>query len=135
MTPRQTALIQTSFAIAAAQGDTLARNFYLWMFKDAPDVRRMFPDNMAAQEEKLMQTLAYIVNGLKFPDALTPNLRELGEGHRELGVEPQHYEGFAKALIEALHETVPEMMDGDTERAWIAGFLMIARIMEPRFGS
>ena len=54
MTPQQIALVQTSFARVAPIADTAADLFYGRLFEIAPEVRRMFPDDMARQKKKLM---------------------------------------------------------------------------------
>ena len=49
MTPHQITLVQTSFAKVAPIAATAADLFYGRLFEIAPEVRGMFPDDLAEQ--------------------------------------------------------------------------------------
>ena len=53
MTPHQITLVQTSFAKVVPIAATAADLFYRRLFEIAPDVRGMFPDDVAEQKKKL----------------------------------------------------------------------------------
>ena len=99
MTPQQIALVQASFAKVVPIAGTAADLFYARLFEIAPDVRRMFPDDMALQKKKLMVMLGTAVNGLSRLDALLPVVHALGERHAGYGVQAEHFEPVGQALL------------------------------------
>lgn len=131
MTPEQVNLVQSSFNAAAHRGAELVSTFYTRLFESHPNLRSFFPHDMQEQEEKLLQTLSYAVNGLTHPQALLPIVRELGSRHRDFNVEAEHYTYVAAALIGSLRETLAEEFTHAVERAWVACYVLIAREMEP----
>ena len=84
MTPQQITLVQTSFAKVAPIAAIAADLFYGRLFEIAPDVRRMFPEDLAEQKKKLMAMLGTAVGSLDRLDALLPVVRALGERHAGL---------------------------------------------------
>ena len=64
MTPHQISLVQTSFAKVVPIAATAADLFYGRLFEIAPEVRRLFPDDLAEQKKKLMAMLGTAVGGL-----------------------------------------------------------------------
>ncbi|MCB8986527.1 MAG: hypothetical protein H6661_02110 [Ardenticatenaceae bacterium] len=81
MTTRYIQLVQQTFEMILPQADTYALLFYERFFALEPEVRPLFPDDMAAQRQKLMETLALLVRGLDQPEKLIEYLQELGQRH------------------------------------------------------
>lgn len=135
MTPAQVELVQTTFARIVPIGNDVVETFYATLFARHPEVRALFPHEMAEQRQKLLQTLAYAVNGLKHPDALLPIVRELGAGHRGYKVHPDHYRMVAEALIAALAKALGPEFTKEVEAAWVACYTLIAREMEPQIAA
>ena len=130
MTPAQIDLIQTSFHAVSSKGSELVKSFYESLFADHPELREMFPHDMEEQQEKLLQTLAYAVNGLKHPEALLPIVRNLGVSHKGFRVESEHYTYVAAALLGALRTTLGPAFTRDVESAWVACYVLLSREME-----
>ena len=99
MTPQQIALVQTSFAKVVPIAGTAADLFYGRLFEIAPDVRRMFPQDLAEQKKKLMAMLGTVVAGLARLDTLLPAICALGERHAGYGVKVEHFTPVGAALL------------------------------------
>src|SRR5262245_35514031 len=99
MTPDQIKLVQDSFAKIAPISDRAADLFYGRLFSMAPQVRLLFPDDMAEQRRKLMATLAVVVNGLGQFDTILPAASALAKRHVGYGAEPAHYSVVGEALL------------------------------------
>lgn len=104
MTPQQITTVQTSFKELASSMYDITDAFYAKLFQAVPSTRSMFPDDMFEQRRKLIETLTYAVNGLSYPDALMPVVRDLGKRHGGYMVRPDHHGHVARALIEAIAE-------------------------------
>ena len=61
MTPEQITMVQESFKKVAPISATAADLFYDRLFEVAPEVRQLFPDDMAQQKKLLMSMLATAV--------------------------------------------------------------------------
>src|SRR6516162_5729673 len=72
MTPDQVRLVQESFAKLVPIADQAASMFYERLFEIAPQVRAMFPPDMAEQQRKLMATLTIVVGGLSNLESILP---------------------------------------------------------------
>src|SRR5262245_37510548 len=108
MNNQHVSLVQSSFAQIEPVGNQVADLFYARVFALHPELRPLFPKDMAAQKAKLMAMLAFIVESLMMLDALIPALQQLGERHKVYGVRPEHYQPLGTALIWALEQTLGE---------------------------
>ena len=129
MTPHQIALVQASFAKVVPIAGTAADLFYARLFEIAPDVRRMFPDDMALQKKKLMVMLGTAVNGLSRLDALLPAVHALGERHAGYGVEAEHFSPVGKALLWTLKQGLGDEFTPAVEDAWTTAYDVLSGAM------
>jgi nitric oxide dioxygenase len=129
VTPDELRRVQRTFELAAADADRLATAFYDHLWGLAPEVRAMFPDDMAAQRQKLLDELAAIVAAVSDLDALVARTAPLGARHVEYGVEPDHYELVGEALVAALADVLGVRWDDETESAWRDAYDLVAETM------
>ena len=66
MTPRQVELVQQTWKQVEPIADTAARLFYRRLFEIAPEVRPLFKTSVSEQGDKLMKSLAVVVNQERF---------------------------------------------------------------------
>lgn len=129
MTPQQITLVQSSFAKVVPIAGTAADLFYGRLFDIAPDVRRMFPDDMALQKKKLMVMLGTAVNGLTRLDALLPAVHALGERHAGYGVHVDHFKPVGEALLWTLKHGLGDGFTPAVEKAWGAAYEVLSSAM------
>lgn len=129
MTPKKVALVQTSFAKVAPIAGVAADLFYGRLFEIAPDVRRMFPNDLAEQKKKLMTMLGTAVAGLGRPDALLPMVRALGARHAGYGVTAEHFAPVGAALIWSLEQGLGEAFTPEMKAAWGEIYGVLSRTM------
>ena len=76
MTPKQVAMVQTSWSEVEPISDVAATLFYERLFDLDPTLRRLFRrTDMVQQRRILMQTLAVVVRSLDRLEQLTPGHR------------------------------------------------------------
>src|SRR5689334_5968331 len=102
MTPHQIMLVRTTFAQVLPAAGTAAAVFYARLFELDPALRSMFPADLGDQGRKLMQMIAVAVHGLDDVETLAPAVRALGRRHARYGVQDQHYQTVAVALLGTL---------------------------------
>ena len=127
MTPEQISLIRATFQ--QVEADSAAAAFYARLFEIAPNARHLFPSDLAAQGQKLMATLAFVVNGLDDIETILPAVRELGMRHVAYGTEPAHYDAVGEALLWTLEQGLGPAFTEDAKTAWAEAYGLLASTM------
>ncbi len=131
LTPSQIDAVRSTFAPVAEVQDEAARVFYDKLFKMAPQVKPLFADaDMKEQGKKLMQTIALAVASLDKLEQLIPKVQDLGIKHAGYGVEPEHYDIVAEALLSTLAEALGADFTDEAKEAWTLTYWMIANEMK-----
>lgn len=125
----QKTLVQTSFAQVVPIADQAAQLFYQRLFTLDPTLRTRFPEDMAEQRRKLMQTLQVAVKGLDNPEALVPILQTLAVRHVGYGVRNEHYATVGDALLWTLEQGLGEAFTSAIHDAWVAVYGLISSVM------
>jgi hemoglobin-like flavoprotein len=118
LTPRQRTLVRTSFAAIQETAPPLALLFYGRLFDLQPRLRKLFPQDLSAQGQKLMAMFDSIVAGLDHPDTFRGQLRELGARHASFGVRPTDYDTLSRAFLWSLAQALESAFPPETRDAW-----------------
>jgi hemoglobin-like flavoprotein len=129
MTPDQIKLVQASFSKVAPVADEAAVLFYDRLFEMAPQVKALFPTDMAEQRRKLMSTLAIVVSGLSDLPSILPAASALATRHVAYGAREEHYPVVGKALLWTLEQGLGEDWTADVAEAWTAAFTTLSAFM------
>ena len=129
MTPQQIKLVQNSFAQVAPIATIAADLFYGRLFEIAPQVRRMFPQEMAEQKKKLMAMLGTVVNGLSRLDTLMPAVRALGKRHAAYDVHEEHFAPVGAALLWTLEQGLGDDFTPEVKDAWATAYGVLSSVM------
>ena len=129
MTPDQVRLVQESFAKVAPIADQAASMFYERLFEIAPQVRAMFPPDMAEQQRKLMATLTIVVGGLSNLESILPAASSLATRHVAYGARPEHYPVVGAALLWTLEQGLGKEWNEEVADAWTAAYAMLSDFM------
>lgn len=130
MSPDQVQLVQTSFKAVVPIAQQAADLFYDRLFEIAPQVRPLFPADMASQKMKLVAMLATAVNNLHQVDAILPAVRELGSRHRGYGVTVNHYAPVGQALLWTLEQGLGPAFTPEVKSAWTEAYSTLAGAMQ-----
>lgn len=129
MNAQQVALVQTTWEQVVPIADTAADLFYDRLFEQAPAVRALFPEDLAEQKRKLMQTLTTVVRSLERLDRVAPAIQALGRRHAAYGAQPAHYDVVGATLLWTLEQGLGDAWTGEAEAAWAAAFAVLAETM------
>ena len=129
MTPDQVRLVQESFAKVTPIADQAASMFYERLFEIAPQVRAMFPPDMAEQQRKLMATLTIVVNGLSNLESTLPAASSLATRHVAYGARAEHYPVVGAALLWTLEQGLGKEWNEEVADAWTAAYAMLSGFM------
>jgi hemoglobin-like flavoprotein len=141
LTERDRELLRHSFAQVAPLAETAADMFYTRLFQLAPEVQSLFPIDMRAQKQKLMQMLAFAVRALDYADgawrADVPSdedlflvMLALGRRHRDLYKVPASvYDVVGQALLWTLELCLGNAFTSETRAAWTTLYTLLAQTM------
>ena len=130
MTPEQIKRVQDSFAKVRPIAGTAADLFYGRLFEIAPQVRALFPEDMAEQKQKLMAMLGLAVANLAHPETVVPALQDLGRKHVAYGTQAAHYEPVGAALLWTLEQGLGPDFTPEVREAWTETYTLVARVMQ-----
>jgi hemoglobin-like flavoprotein len=130
MTPEQIKRVQDSFAKVRPIAGTAANLFYGRLFEIAPQVRALFPEDMAEQKQKLMAMLGLAVANLAHPETVVPALQDLGRKHVAYGTQAAHYEPVGAALLWTLEQGLGPDFTPEVREAWTETYALVARVMQ-----
>ncbi len=130
MTPEQVAMVQDSFKKVVPIVDTAADIFYDRLFEVAPDVRPLFPADMAKQKKALMGTLAVAVQNLHQVETILPVVQELGAKHVNYGVKDEHYDTVGACLLYTLEKGLGDDWNDELKAAWAETYGTVASVMK-----
>jgi hemoglobin-like flavoprotein len=129
MTPEQIDDIQASFVKVLPISQAAAALFYGRLFQMEPALKPLFKTELAEQGNKLMATLAAVVNGLKNLEAVVPAAQALAVRHVAYGVRPEHYTPVGEALIWTLEQGLGADFTPKVRDAWIAAYGTLSAVM------
>jgi hemoglobin-like flavoprotein len=122
--------------------DTAVELFYRRLFELRPELRKLFPEDMERQRQKLAATLSFIVKSMDWPldewakdqdpeTDLFLVVLALGRRHRNLYfVSDEHYLPVGEALLWALDQGLGQVFQGITKEAWEKAFKMLSITMK-----
>ena len=131
MSPEQKNLVKSTWAMVVPIADTAAGLFYDRLFAIDTSTRSMFTStNMTEQRKKLMQALAFVINGLDRTEQLLPTIQSLGRNHVRYGVTDKHYDSVGAALLWTLEQGLKDAWTPKVKEAWIAAYTLVAGVMK-----
>ena len=130
MNARQIELVQASWRQVAPIADDAAALFYTRLFDLDPSLKALFRGDLKEQGRKLMTMIGFAVNSLARMEALVPGLRLLGQRHAGYGVQDEHYDTVALALLWTLEKGLGEAFTKEVKQAWIAAYAALASTMK-----
>jgi methyl-accepting chemotaxis protein len=122
-------LVEQSFARVAPRAAGLVQWFYDSLFRQHPELRALFPDDLTEQRKKLTGAIALAVQSLRQPEKLGPVLIELGRKHAAYGTEVAHFDVVGGVLLEALSQ-FDEGWNQATAQAWANVYGQMAAAMQ-----
>jgi hemoglobin-like flavoprotein len=131
MSPEQKNLVKSTWAMVVPIADTAAGLFYDRLFAIDTSTRSMFTStNMTEQRKKLMQALAFVINGLDKTEQLLPTIQNLGRNHVRYGVTDKHYDSVGAALLWTLEQGLKDAWTPKVKEAWVAAYTLVAGVMK-----
>ena len=129
LSEEQVDLIRASAERLAEANVSATNAFYANLFKVAPAVRTLFPDDMFEQSEKLWNSIVMVVEGADDLSGIESALKALGARHVAYGAEPAHYPIVTEVLIETMSTLMQDAWSDDHQKAWKAALEAVCATM------
>lgn len=130
MTPQQIALVQNSWRLLRGLDPLLIGDlFYSKLFLDHPEVRSMFPKDMAGQHEKLIEKFNIIIARLDHLEDLKNDIAALARRHVGYGVTSHQYAFVGAALLWTLERGLGDDWTPAVAEAWKACYGLLSAAM------
>lgn len=124
-----TAALREVLALIDDQFDELVQEFYAVLFTSNPELRDLFPADMAEQRRRFARGIVRIVSTADDRPALTAYLEGLARDHRKYGVVTEQYALVGPAFVAALGRVIGQMWTERYEKAWLQAFDIVASTM------
>ena len=123
-------LLENSFAKIRDRETEFSASFYVRLFALHPELKPLFKNvDIAAQEKKLIVSLAMIVENIRNPEPLNAALKSLGAYHHEVGTLREHYPFIGQALLDTFAAFLEDDWNHHTEQAWLDAYNVISDLM------
>jgi hemoglobin-like flavoprotein len=124
-------LLRDSFNTLKPYAKEIVKHFYKTLFQKHPEARALFHTNMDSQQDKLIQSLVFIVDNVDKADVFTDYLKKMGRRHHEnYGTKAEHYAWVAEAFLATLKYFFEETWTPELDQTWTDALLTIAKIMQ-----
>ena len=123
------ARLHATYEVVRSQEVRFAETFYAKLFAAAPHLRRMFPNDLVEQANKLTAALDAVVQNFENPAANAATLADLGRRHAGYGARPEHYDLVVDLLIESMRELGGTAIDEVRLQEWHRALQLISQQM------
>ncbi len=118
LTTQEIERLRASFFVLIPVTDDLAESFYARLFEAHPEVRPFFKGDLQTQQDKLIDTLAALLDTLEKPDVADQMLRDLGHRHVAYGATPELYDWVEWAILDMVGNQVGPEEAEDLTAIW-----------------
>ena len=120
-------LIRHTFSLAT-QRINLAEKFYDRLFDTHPDLRHLFPQNMTAQKQKMVDVLGSVVANVDKPDILATILIPLGRRHGPYGAAAKQVPAIISTLATVVEDACDRDWTQEAAEAWTSAFKTVSSL-------
>ena len=122
-------IIKSTVPVLEKHGKDITTRFYELLFSKHPELLNIF--NQANQKQGRQQTaLANAVYAaaanIDNLGAIIPVVKQIGQKHRALGVQPEHYPIVGENLLQAIKDVLGDAATGEIIEAWAEAYGVIA---------
>lgn len=115
--PSDPDLIRSSFDLIAPPREALIDRFYDNLFRVAPQVRPLFPEDMARQKRHLLSAVALVIKHADSLEPLRGGQAEKGSRHIGYGAQPGHYSVVRDTMLQTMGEVARDAFTDDFRAA------------------
>lgn len=93
----------------------VVRYFYDQLFETHPEYKRLFPEQMDHQMEKMVEMISAVARFSNRIDLIQPYLMQISRTHQTYNLSSQDLNNFKRVFIDAIAASLPEQWNKQTE--------------------
>ena len=121
--------LRQSFARIISAGDRFPDLFLARLLEQSPELRPIFPDDLASVKHRFTRMLNWIMAHLHEPQQLRLALLDLGRRHQDYGVKAEHYAAMPDAIVASMCAICADDWNEELARDWRQTFELITHHM------
>ena len=110
--------IQEIWGAVAGRQMMIVDTFYSRLLDRHPEYRKLFPESMTPQKEKMVHLISSVTRFIDQVDLIRPYLVEVGAAHGDTGISASDVENFKEIFIDTLASTCSGTWEPRHEKAW-----------------
>ena len=122
-------LLKESWTLVEGNRVRLTEHFYARLFLLDPELRKLFPVQMAGQGDRLFEAIIAAIHTVDDPESFDEFLRALGRDHRKYHVDAAHYDTMGQALLDSLRSIAGDDWNLAYDQAWRDAYAAIVEKM------
>ncbi len=130
LTPEEINRLRSSFFEFIPVSEELSQAFYARLFEKHPEVRAYFKSDMQSQQDKLVDTLAVLLDTLEQSDKAEGILMTLGRRHVNYGATPELYSYVEIAFLELVAQYAKPDERDELEALWSKLMIFVSMAMQ-----
>lgn len=115
--------------VASLDAEVVGGLFYNRLFEIAPELRPMFRAPIPEQSKKLLSMIGYVISKLDKLEDILDEVSKLAQRHVQYGVQAEHYNTVAAALLWTLEQGLGEHWTDDVKESWVLCYTTLANAM------
>lgn len=129
MTEEQVARVRECFDALTPRTPELADRFHARLFALHPQLRALFPRDLASHKQDFAAGLRHVLRNLHRIDSLTPMLMDIGSRQARCGLTPGHFGLAREALLATLRDMSGPHWSPQLEADWTESLNAVVSLM------
>jgi hemoglobin-like flavoprotein len=127
----QTDLLRESLGVVVAKESEITRHFYEVLFARYPQVRPLFGQRQAAEQQQkmLQEAIVAVVDRIEDGAWLAQTLRAMGRQHLDYGVTEAMYPWVGECLLATFEDIAGDDWRSEYTPAWADAYAAISGLM------
>lgn len=129
LTQKSIGIIKSTVPVLKKDGEKITTRFYQLMFQAHPDLLNIFNhanQKQGRQQRALANAVYLAAQHIDHLDRILPEVHQIAQKHRSLGVKPEHYPIVGEYLLLAIKDVLGEAATDEILMSWKEAYHVIA---------
>ncbi|MCF8567524.1 NO-inducible flavohemoprotein [Alicyclobacillus tolerans] len=129
--PQKLEIVKATLPAVKQHGETITRRFYQRMFTNHPELKNIFNQThqITGHQPKALADAVYAAAAnIEDMSVIIPALERIGQKHRSLQIQPEHYPIVGENLLGAIKEVLGDAATDEVLNAWADAYDVISDV-------
>ena len=123
------AIIKATAPVLKEHGEAITKEMYKIMFKNHPEVEKLFENSAPDQHKKLANAVYAYAANIDQLDKLAKGIETMVSAHIKTNVKPEHYPIVGASLLEAIKNVLGDAATDEIINAWAEAYQFLADVL------